>query len=122
MFTKYDRATRSEGKRGRRRFPPGVWVPTPAGDTLNGFSSRNISRQPFSPRRWQTITQNLRAVVDCTTIRRRYPGNSRTLTSRSWGAETVNCPTAWRKRRGDELVLGPPRESVAHAYARALVT
>ena len=41
----------------RRRFPPGVWVPLLARDTRNALSSRNISHQLLSPRRWQTVTQ-----------------------------------------------------------------
>ena len=99
---------RAEGLRAsgdRCRFPTGVWVPLLARDTRNALSSRNISHQLLSPRRWQTVTQNHRADVDYITIQRRYWGNSHRHGSPSCEVQRISGPWCRRKRRVEGLVL-----------------
>lgn len=93
---------RAEGLRAsgdRCRFPPGVWVPLLARDTRNALSSRTISHQLLSPRRWQTVTQNHRADVDYITIQHRYRGNSHRHGSPSCEVQRVSGPWCRRNRR-----------------------
>jgi len=103
---------RAEGLRAsgdRCRFPPGVWVPLLARDTRNALSSRTISHQLLSPRRWQTVTQNHRADVDYITIQHRYRGNSHRHGSPSCEVQRVSGPWCRRNRRVEGARPSPAR-------------